>query len=107
MKSAEAMKPHHRVTGVNIARCCSKKDFTFWKRMEFSDEKKFNVDLSDGLAHYWHDLQKHERIFSNRQQGGDSSMIWKAILDYGILVFIVIWTQKRTVNFQKTTCLYL
>ena len=41
----------------------------------FSDEKKLNLDGPDGVAYYWHDLQK-EQIFSKCQQGGGSLMVW-------------------------------
>ena len=47
-----------------------------WKQVLFSNEKKFNLDGSDGAAYYWHDLRKEEKIFSKRQQGGQSLMVW-------------------------------
>lgn len=47
-----------------------------WKKVFWSDEKKFNLDGPDGLAYYWHDLRKDKLIFSKRQQGGGSVMIW-------------------------------
>jgi len=50
-----------------------------WKRTVFSDEKKFNLDGPDGWSSYWHDLRKEKLIFSKRQQGGGSVMIWLAI----------------------------
>lgn len=50
-----------------------------WNRTLFSDEKKFNLDGPDGWSSYWHDLRKEPLIFSKRQQGGGSVMIWLAI----------------------------
>lgn len=50
-----------------------------WTRVIFSDEKKFNLDGPDGYAYYWHDLRKEPKIFSRRQFGGGSVMIWSAI----------------------------
>ena len=47
-----------------------------WKQTLFSDEKKFNLHGRDSGAYYWHDLRKEEKIFSNRQQGGQSLMVW-------------------------------
>ncbi len=47
-----------------------------WKHYIFTDEKKFNLDGPDGWAYYWHDLRKNERIFTKRQHGGGSVMIW-------------------------------
>lgn len=50
-----------------------------WCKIIFSGEKKFNLDGPDGLANYWHDLCTEEQIFSKRQAGGGSVMIWAAI----------------------------
>lgn len=52
---------------------------TEWYRTIFSDEKKFNLDGPDGFSYYWHDLRKAKRIFSKRNYGGGSLMIWVAI----------------------------
>jgi transposase len=49
-----------------------------WHRVIFSDEKKFNLDGPDGWRYYWHDIRKEELIFSKRQHGGGSVMIWLA-----------------------------
>jgi hypothetical protein len=80
------------------------------KKMEtsnFADEKKFNLDGSDGISYYYHDLRKDEHIMSRRQMGGGSVMIWCAIgykgrsevvfLDDGINVLMyndLLYTQK-------------
>ncbi|RYY67865.1 hypothetical protein EON63_25385 [archaeon] len=50
-----------------------------WNHAIFSDEKKFNLDGPDDWSSYWHDLRKEPLIFSKRQQGGGSVMIWLAI----------------------------
>ena len=42
----------------------------------FSDEMKFNLDGPDGWVYYWHDLRRDEEIFSKKQQGGKSFMVW-------------------------------
>ena len=47
-----------------------------WKKVLFSDERKFNLDGPNGAAYYWHDLRKEEKIFSKHQQGGQSLMVW-------------------------------
>ena len=52
---------------------------TRWRRVIFSDEKKFNLDGPDDFAHYWHDLRKEPQYFSKRQQGCGSVIIWGAI----------------------------
>lgn len=50
-----------------------------WRKAEFSDEKRFNLDGPDGFQYYFHDLRKETKILSKRQQGGGSIMIWAAI----------------------------
>lgn len=50
-----------------------------WKEILFTDEKKFNLEGPDGWAHYYHDLRKQEKMFSKRQMGGGSVMIWGGI----------------------------
>jgi len=50
-----------------------------WRRVIFSDEKKFNLDGPDGFCYYYHDLRKDEKILSRRQMGGGSVMIWACI----------------------------
>jgi hypothetical protein len=49
-----------------------------WNCVLFSDEKKFNLDGPDGFASYLHDLRKEEVVFSKRQQGGGSVLVWFA-----------------------------
>lgn len=47
-----------------------------WQNIIFSDEKKFNLDGPDGFRYYWNDIKKDERVFSKRQMGGGSLMVW-------------------------------
>lgn len=54
-----------------------------WDRVIFSDEKKFNLDGPDGFKYYWHDLRKEEVVYSRRQSGGGSLMIWAGICTSG------------------------
>lgn len=56
---------------------------TRWKKIIFSDEKKFNLDGPDGNAFYYHDERKQEILRNRRQGGGKSVMIWAAIGWYG------------------------
>lgn len=61
-----------------------------WKRVIFSDEKKWNLEGPDGLAYYWHDTRQEELTFSKSQMGGGSLMVWGAFCWDGTaeLVFI-------------------
>lgn len=48
----------------------------------FSDEKKFNLDGSDGWNYYFHDLKKEGQYLSlRRQMGGRSVMVCGPELD--------------------------
>ena len=77
MKSAPNLKQVHKDRRLQFA----KKTMTWsneWKSIIFSDEKKFNLDGPDGWAYYWRDLRKEPKIFSKRNFGGGSVMIWGA-----------------------------
>jgi predicted transcriptional regulator len=50
-----------------------------WKKVIFSDEKRWSLDGPDGWATYWHDDRKEEQVFQTRQMGGGSVMVWGAI----------------------------
>ena len=63
-----------------------------WEKYVFSDEKKFNLDGPAGFKYYWHDLRKQPRLFSKRQSGGGSIMIWRAIGFKGKLDLVIIDT---------------
>ncbi|CDF40946.1 unnamed protein product [Chondrus crispus] len=84
MITAPQMTPQHKENRVKWCRRFISKGEEFWNTVVFSDEKKFNGDGPDGFASYWHDLRTKERIFSKRQNGGFSVMVWGAISLYGV-----------------------
>jgi len=72
------MLPRHKVAREAWARQKVTWNPADWRNVVWSDEKKFNLDGPDGFAYYWHDLRTERRIFSKRQQGGNSIMVWGA-----------------------------
>lgn len=72
-----------------------------WRKIIFSDEKKFNLDGPDGFAYYWHDLRTEERIFSKRQSGGGSVMVWAAIGYQNKSDLSFIDTRMNAVAYQR------
>ncbi|GMF35617.1 unnamed protein product [Phytophthora lilii] len=80
-KPAPAIKPHHKV-----ARAAFAAKFLsithIWRRIVFSDEKKFNLDGPDGYQYYWHDVQNDQEVFSKRASGGGSVMVWAGMNHY-------------------------
>ena len=53
-----------------------------WKKVVFSDEKKFILDGPDGLAYYWHEIRSEKQYFEKLQQKSERVMVWAAILYY-------------------------
>lgn len=78
-----------------------------WRNIIFSDEKKFNLDGPDGWACYWHDLRTEEIIFSKRQSGGGSVMIWGAIGYQNKSDLTFVDTRMKAVDYQRMIALHL
>jgi transposase len=69
------LKPEHKQARLDWAR--NHMEFGVqWRKVVWSDEKKFNLDGPDGLQYYWHDLRKEPELFSKNAMGGGSVMIW-------------------------------
>lgn len=56
-----------------------------WKKVVFSDEKKFNMDGPDGFQHYFHDLRKEELILSRNHSRQGGVMVWGAVTNFGTI----------------------
>ena len=70
-----------------------------WRKVIFSDEKRFNLERPDGLSYYFHDLRKEE-LYLSRQMGGGGIMVWAAIGYYGRsnIKFITSMNAARYIN---------
>ena len=55
-----------------------------WRKVIWSDERRFNLDGPDGFAYHWADTRIPERMFSRRQSGGGGVMIWGAFSYHGV-----------------------
>ncbi len=47
-----------------------------WRKILFSDEKKFNLDRPHRNQYYWHNLRKEQQYFSKNASEGGSFMVW-------------------------------
>ncbi|OQR89886.1 hypothetical protein ACHHYP_05967 [Achlya hypogyna] len=81
-KATPKLTPRHEQARVKFAQdqVTCRRD---WTAVIFSDEKKFNLDGPDGWQYYWHKLGTEEHVYSKRQNGGGSIMIWGAFSSKG------------------------
>lgn len=62
---------------------------TEWRKVIFSDEKRFNLDGPDGASYYFHDIRKEKKYLSRRHSRSGSIMVWGRFLftDLSTLLF--------------------
>jgi transposase len=73
-----------------------------WKNVIFSDEKKFNLDGPDGWHGYWHNLRKEKELFSKRQNGGGSVMVWAAFSHEGTSNLVILEGNQASIDYIAT-----
>ncbi|EGT49447.1 hypothetical protein CAEBREN_03079 [Caenorhabditis brenneri] len=73
---------------------------TNWEKVVFSDEKKFNADGPDGYKYYWHDLRKDKLLFSKRNFGGGSLMVWGGFSAAGMLDLAFTTSRMNSIEYQ-------
>lgn len=71
-----------------------------WKRVVFSDEKKFNLDGPDGYNFYFHDLRKEELILARHHSRTSGVMVWGAITYYGTIELEFLSTTMNGNNYK-------
>jgi len=88
MLKSPRMTPKHQAA--RLKWCEGKLNWKYeWHHWVFTDEKKFNLDGPDGWAHYWWDKRKEERVFTTRQNGGGSVMVWGAFGIQGQVLHVI------------------
>ena len=102
MQRALLLTKEHRASRMDFASQQPTWNATKWRRVVFRDEKKFNLDVLDGLACYWHEMWKEKKYFSTRRQGGDSPMVWGAISYYGAADLVRVKGNQDSVKYCQT-----
>lgn len=72
-----------------------------WKKVIFSDEKKFNLDGPDCYSCYWHDIRDKSVVRSKRNFGGGSVMVWGAFHYGGKLPICYITTRMNSSKYNE------
>ena len=67
MKSSPALEQRRKGSRIAFAKKSLKFGSDFWRKVAFSDEKRFCLDEPDGHAYYWHDIRKEPRYLTRRQ----------------------------------------
>jgi len=72
---------------LNFARLHVSKDISFWKKVLWSDESKFNVFGSDGRKRVWREKNQALRpryLSATVKHGGGSAMVWGCMCANGV-----------------------
>lgn len=72
-----------------------------WRKIIFSDEKKFRLDGPDGNTSYYHDVRKRQLIHNKRHSGGGGVMVWGAIGWRGKSDVMLIEGNMKSEDYQE------
>ena len=72
-----------------------------WRKVVFSNEKKFNLDDPNGFQMYWHAKNFPEENYSTSYSGGGSLMIWWAFSSSGKLKLQFVSGRQKAADFVK------
>lgn len=78
-----------------------------WRKVVFSNEKKFNLDGPDNNCYYYHDVCKLELLYNERHSGGGSVMVWGAIGWRGKSELAFLDGSQNSLKYQETLRDYL
>ncbi|CAO4387980.1 unnamed protein product [Caenorhabditis nigoni] len=98
MRPAPSLTDDHKKRRLAFARTNMSTD---WNKIIFSDEKKFNLDGPDRYKCYWHDLRKDRLVFSKRNFGGGSLMVWGAFSSAGFLELAFVTCRMNSTDYQE------
>ncbi len=100
MKKMPLWKPRHIEARLEFARVHMTWDAQ-WRKVIFSDEKKFNLDGPDGYKSYWHGLGDKYKHYSKRVGGGRSIMMWCAFGYGGKFNLHVLRGRVNAIGYQE------
>ncbi len=69
----------HREKRLAWAREIVVKDMSYWRKVTFTDEKRWCLDGPDGYSHYWADKRLPREVLSKRVNGCGGFMIWAGV----------------------------
>ncbi len=75
-RRAPNLKPRHIHARFAWAGSQLERGASVWRRTVYSHEKRFSLDGPDGLASYWHDVNRQRLWQCRRQQGGVGFIVW-------------------------------